>query len=82
MEGKSKAARRVLHMTPRVHTLLLARLEAAGKPEDGWIFPRGSDCGHFNGDAAHEQHKKALKDSRVKDFVPYVLRHTALTRPW
>ena len=82
MEGKSKAARRVLHMTPRVHTLLLARLEAAGKPEDGWIFPRGSDCGHFNGDAAHEQHTKALKDSRVKDFVPYVLRHTALTRPW
>jgi integrase len=80
VEGKSKAARRVLPMTPRVHALLLARHEAAGKPEDGWIFPSGSNCGHLNGDAAREQHTKGLDDSGVKDFVPYVLRHTALTR--
>jgi site-specific recombinase XerD len=26
------------------------------------------------------QHRKALDDSKVEDFVPYVLRHTALTR--
>jgi integrase len=80
VDGKSKAARRVLPMTPRVHALLLARHEAAGKPEDGWIFPSGSTCGHLNGDAAREQHTKGLDDSGVKDFVPYVLRHTALTR--
>jgi Phage integrase family len=27
-----------------------------------------------------EQHSRALKDSGVAPFVPYVLRHTALTR--
>jgi integrase len=80
VDGKSKAARRVLPMTPRVHALLLARHEAAGRPEDGWVFPSGSTCGHVNGDGAREQHTKALEDSGVKDFVPYVLRHTALTR--
>jgi integrase len=34
VDGKSKAARRVLPMTPRVHALLLARHIAAGRPED------------------------------------------------
>jgi integrase len=80
VEGKSKAARRFLPMTPRVHRVLLARYKAAGCPEDGWIFPSSSKSGHFNGDAAKEQHKKALDDSGVERFVPYVLRHTALTR--
>src|SRR5208282_58551 len=47
---------------------------------EGWIFPSASECGHFNGDAAKEQHKKALTDSGVEPFVPYTLRHTALTR--
>jgi integrase len=91
VDGKSKAARRVLPMTPRVHKLLGARHEAAAAPDEGWIFPclsstwtfkskRTAKCEHFNGDAAKEQHKKALADSGVKPFVPYTLRHTALTR--
>jgi integrase len=80
VEGKSRAARRVLPMTPRVYELLLARHESAGRPGDGWIFPNTSECGHFNGDAAKEQHKKALEGSGVAEFVPYTLRHTALTR--
>jgi integrase len=80
VEGKSKAARRMLPMTPRVWELLHARYEAAGRPTEGWIFPSASRDGHFNGDAAKEQHKKALDDSRVEAFVPYSLRHTALTR--
>jgi len=80
VEGKSKAARRVLPMTPRVYGVLHTRHEAASRPEDGWIFPSSSRSGHFNGDSAKEQHKKALEDSGVDDFVPYVLRHTALTR--
>jgi site-specific recombinase XerD len=33
----------------------------------------------LNQDAAKDQHKKALTDSGVKAFVPYTLRHTALT---
>ena len=91
VEGKSKAARRMLPMTPRVYSLLRARYEACGRPSDGWIFPcisstwkfkneRAAKCAHFNGDAAKEQHKKALADSGVNPFVPYTLRHTALTR--
>ncbi len=80
VEGKSKSARRMLPMTPRVHALLRARYEAAERPTDGWIFPSASKCGHFNGDAAKDQHKKALTDSGVEPFVPYTLRHTALTR--
>jgi integrase len=77
MEGKSRAARRMLPMTPRVYALLRAR---QGDSTEGWIFPSRSECGHFNGDAAKEQHKQALTDSGVKAFVPYTLRHTALTR--
>ena len=80
VEGKSKAARRTLPMTPRVYKLLKARHESAGKPTEGWVFPSGSNTGHFNGDSAKVQHKKALDDSGVEAFPPYVLRHTALTR--
>lgn len=79
MEGKSKAAHRMLPMTPRVYGLLRQRYEEAGRPSEEWIFPSSSECGHFNGDAAKDQHKKALTDSGVKPFVPYTLRHTALT---
>ena len=59
--------------------LLQERRESFGRPTEGWIFPTSSSCGHFNGDAAKDQHKKALTDSGVKAFVPYTLRHTALT---
>jgi integrase len=79
MEGKSKAAHRMLPMTPRVYELLRGSYESSGRPSEGWIFPSTSECGHFNGDAAKDQHKKALTDSGVKAFVPYTLRHTALT---
>jgi integrase len=78
-DGKSKAARRVLPVTPHVHALLLARYEAAGRPADGWVFPSGSAEGHLNTDGAKKQHARALDDSRVQPFEPYVLRHTALT---
>lgn len=80
VSGKSKAARRMLPMTPRVYELLQVRHESAGFPEDGWVFASGAKCGHFDGNAAKDQHTRALKDSDVLDFVPYVLRHTALTK--
>jgi len=80
IEGKSKAARRMLPMTSRVHSLLTARWQAARKPTDGWIFPSTSECGHLNADTTKDQHKKALENSALEPFVPYVLRHTALTR--
>jgi integrase len=77
--GKSKAARRQLPMTPRVRALLSARWEAAGKPSMGFVFPSVGKTGHVNGDGVKDQHAKALEDSKVEPFVPYVLRHTALT---
>jgi integrase len=88
-DGKTKAARRVLPMVPAVYAALTARHEAAGKPEDGWLFPSASREGHFNKDTAKDQHGKALdeankkakqnKTRELKPFQPYVLRHTALT---
>src|SRR5438445_12092589 len=46
VDGKSKAARRVLPMTPRVYDLLRKRHASAGSPADGWIFPSGGQHGH------------------------------------
>ena len=60
----------MLPITPRVHALLTARWEAAGKPSAGWVFPNGGKFGHFSEDVAKDQHKKALDDSRVEAFVP------------
>ncbi|MGB8730246.1 MAG: site-specific integrase [Candidatus Sulfotelmatobacter sp.] len=89
-EGKTKAARRMLPMVPAVYAALMARREAAGNPEEGWVFPASSREGHFNKDTAKDQHKRALarvNASANKNglkgltaFQPYVLRHTALTR--
>jgi integrase len=81
VEGKSKAARRILPMTPAVFSLLKARREAAGVLTAGWIFPNASREGHLTVDGiAKAQHKKALEESGVAPFPPYTLRHTALTR--
>ena len=93
VDGKSKAARRILPMTPKVYALLKARHKASGSPEEGWIFPTASREGNFNQHTAKDQHAKALKDAGFETeekahsnnrpfsfFVPYVLRHTALTR--
>jgi integrase len=67
-------------MTPRVYELFRARHESLGFPTEGWVFPSRSKSGHFNENAAKDQHAKALDDSGVKRFEPYVLRHTALTQ--
>jgi len=81
--GKSKAARRILPMTPRVRAMLEARWRAAGRPSDGWLFPRRRiPERHINGDSVKDQHKRALAKSGVEpfEFVPYSLRHTGLTK--
>ncbi len=89
-EGKTKAARRMLPMVPLVYAALKSRQEAAGNPEEGWIFPASSREGHLNKDTAKDQHKRALVSASAKAekagqkplraFQPYVLRHTALTQ--
>lgn len=78
--GKTKAARRLLPMTPRVRAILEQRWEQAGKSEEGWIWPAPTKSGHIEPSTLKKQHKNALKASSVRPFVLYTLRHTFLTR--
>jgi integrase len=87
--GKSKAARRVLPTLPLVYDPLRSRWTVQNEPAEGWVFPSGSECGHFEGSTAKGFHARALRkanenlgdtDPELKRFEPYVLRHTALTR--
>jgi integrase len=79
LEGKSKAARRVLPMVPKVSEMLNRRYEEQGQPREGWVFPTDSESGHAERDSVKRAHKDALIASRVAPFPPYCLRHTALT---
>lgn len=78
--GKTKAARRLLPMTPRVRSILEFRWEAAEKPTSGWIWPANTRSGHMEHDTLRVQHKNALAASKVRPFVIYSFRHTFLTR--
>jgi integrase len=78
--GKTASARRVLPMTPRVRGILETRWLAAGKPEESWIWPARTRSGHVEPNSIYGQHLNALRDSGVRPFVLYSLRHTFLTR--
>lgn len=79
-KGKTKAARRVLPLSPRVRVVLEKRWKAVGEPNDGWIWPAETKDGHINHDSLKLQHKKALKKAKVRAFEVYSVRHTFLTR--
>jgi integrase len=91
MQGKTRAARRLLPMVPRVYAALKARHESQGCPSGGWVFPTGSASGHIEVSSGKIWHAKALaaiqkaheekpeENPEVKPFEPYCLRHTALT---
>jgi integrase len=93
--GKTSAARRVLHMTPRLRFVLEARWEQAGSPKDGWVWMSATKSGHFEESTLKKRHrnnlamclKEAAKQKaegktpvQVRPFVFYNLRHTFLTR--
>jgi integrase len=78
--GKTAAARRMLPMTPRVRAVLENRWIAAGKPEEGWVWPARTRSGHVEPNSIYGQHLAALQASKVRPFVLYSLRHTFLTR--
>jgi integrase len=88
--GKTTAARRVLPMTPRVRKTLESRWNAAGKPEEGWVWPASTRSGHVEPSTLRKGHantfssvaKEAAKNDLkpVRPFVLYSLRHTFLTR--
>lgn len=88
--GKTKAARRVLPLTPRVRKTLESRWLQAGKPEAGFVWPAPTASGHFEGSSLRKQHAKTFKiladeakknnEKPIRPFVIYSLRHTFLTR--
>jgi len=88
--GKTAAARRVIPMTPRVRAILEPRWKAAGKPEEGWVWPTPTRSGHIEPSSLRKQHAKTFKtvaeeaakrnEKPVCPFVLYSLRHTFLTR--
>lgn len=78
-DGKSRAARRMLPLVPAVFDVLKSRQRGQSIME-GWVFPADTRTGHLESDGlAKTQHAIALKNSKVKAFEPYCLRHTALT---
>ena len=78
--GKTKAARRLVPMTPRVREILRRLHESANRPTDGWVFPAPTKSGHAEPSTRRGPHRKALAASRVRPFVFYTLRHTFFTR--
>jgi len=79
-KGKTKAARRILPLSPRVRVVLENRWKLAGKPSEGWIWPAQTKDGHINHDSLKLQHRKVLKAAKLRPFVVYSIRHTFLTR--
>src|SRR5438552_4084565 len=78
--GKTKAARRLLPMTPRVRHILETRWIAHGRPSEGYVWPAPTKSGHMEPSSLKKQHTKTLKVSKLRPFVLYSLRHTFLTR--
>ncbi len=76
-------------MLTEVFGVLHTRWTAQSEPVEGWVFPSGSTCGHFEGSTAKGFHSRALKRANenleqnqpvLQRFEPYVMRHTALTQ--
>jgi len=86
--GKTKAARRTIPMTPRVRAILERRYKLAGQPAEGFVWTAPTKSGHIEPSTLKKQHIKALKLSKVREFVLYSTRHTFATRlaphvdPW
>jgi integrase len=78
--GKTKSARRVLPLSPRVRIVLENRWKVVGEPCEGWVWPAATKDGHINHDSVKLQHRKAIKLAKVRPFEVYSIRHTFLTR--
>lgn len=79
--GKTDAARRDVPISPRVREILQTKWEAAGKPQQGWVWPNGeTKSGHIEPSTLKKLHKKACRQAKVSPFVLHEARHTSLTR--
>jgi integrase len=80
VRGKTANARRELPMSARVKEIFERRWKSAERPTEGWIFTAPTKSGHIEPSTLKKAHAKALKESKVRRFVLYDLRHTSLTR--
>src|SRR5215470_7066010 len=78
-------------LVPAAYNALKAHWIAQGSPMEGWTFPAAGESGHLERGTIKTFHGRALaqiaedaakerKETPVKAFPPYTLRHTALTR--
>jgi integrase len=74
--GKGRGSRRKIPMSDRVKRIV-ARLSKTASP---WLFPAPTKAGHINQSSLKKQHLRAIEASGVPFFVPYSIRHTAITR--
>ena len=83
--GKTEAARRRIPTSQRVAAILEMR---QGLIESEWVFPAQTRSGHSEPSSVKRQHLRAFRESGVRPFPLYTLRHTCLTRwapnmdPW
>jgi integrase len=61
IEGKSKAAKRLVPMVPELHQVMSSRHQSQELPSTGWVFPTQSESGHLDQGTAKGQHQRALK---------------------
>ena len=95
-KGKTTPSVRSIDVTPAVMKVLVAKglLNERVRESQKWVFPAPTKEGHINSNSTKKQHLKALKIVREQrafrlgknvkeiefDFVPYSIRHTAITR--
>jgi integrase len=84
-KGKTDAARRDVPISPRVQGILHERWEAAGRPDQGWVWPNQdpenpTKSGHVESSTLEKLHKKTCNGAKIRPFVLHEARHTALTR--
>ncbi len=75
--GKTVNARREIPLSERVAAILEAR---RGSFESEWVFPAGTRSGHIEQSTLKKAHAQACKGAKLVPFVPYIFRHTCLTR--
>ena len=78
--GKTDAARRKLPLTSNVRAVLETRWQADGRTETGFVFAAPTQRGHIDHSTLKKQHRRAVKQSGVRPFVIYSLRHSFATR--
>jgi hypothetical protein len=85
-QGKTKAARRVFPLSPRVRSVLENRWKLAKQPGEGWVWPAETKDEHINHDSVKLQHKKALKLAKIRPirgllnpaYIPHPARRERL----